>query len=391
MARFTKKRPGTGIKMKLMLVLLKDDLDETIRELESWQKLHDPIWFYTIKLAPPAVDAALNRIIKAGPAGAAQAGWEGRHFRRAFKESDVGSQSVFIREEELGNFAQAPIPFCSARLLSSTVVSATQSKQLMLEIVTDGAIQSKDAREFARRLRQSDPLTSGILSCKGVVRYAKSPNLAFLFRMPEGYWAPRSLRELLLSGASHDSLSDRLEMAKQLAKAVYFVHLYGFVHKNISPETVVSLAEEGVDTAIRLPRTAFLVDFQVIRNADGKTYPIPDAKRWDLNLYRHPLRQGTNMDSFVMQQDIYSLGVCLLELGLWESFIKYGPNSTAQPTAALAAGQEDLATLLNAPVALKEHLTVLSRSRSLTARMGTRYSKVVETCLTCLDDDNPGL
>jgi len=387
MARFSKNTPGMSIKMKLRLVLLKDSLDETIQELESWQKLYEPFWFHMIKLAPPAADAALNRVIKTGSTGAAQAGWAARHFRRAFKEPDVGSQSVFIREEELGSFTQAPIPFCTARVVTSTAVSAAQSKQLIIEIVTDGAIQSKDAREFARRLRQSDPLTSGLLSCKGVIRYTTATSLAFLFRMPDGYWAPRSLRGLLLSGASHNSLSDRLEMAKQLAKAVYYVHLYGFVHKNISPETVVSLAKGGTDAKC-LPRTAFLVGFQVIRNADGKTYPIPNAKRWDLNLYRHPLRQGSNMESFVMQHDIYSLGVCLLELGLWESFIEYGPDGTAQPTSALAAG-EDLATLLKAPVALKEHLAALSRSRNLTARLGTKYSKVVETCLTCLDDDNP--
>jgi hypothetical protein len=45
---------------------------------------------------------------------------------------------------------------------------------------------------------------------------------------------------------------------------------------------------------------------------------------WDRNVYRHPLRQGDRpAEAYRMQHDIYSLGVCLLEIGLWESFVEY--------------------------------------------------------------------
>lgn len=37
----------------------------------------------------------------------------------------------------------------------------------------------------------------------------------------------------------------------------------------------------------------------------------------DRNFYRHPNRQGESpKDIYVMQHDIYSLGICLLEIGL---------------------------------------------------------------------------
>lgn len=54
---------------------------------------------------------------------------------------------------------------------------------------------------------------------------------------------------------------------------------------------------------------------------------------WDRNVYRHPLRQGNDpVDRYRMQHDIYSLGVCLLEVGLWESFVEYtGENEKEAP------------------------------------------------------------
>lgn len=44
-----------------------------------------------------------------------------------------------------------------------------------------------------------------------------------------------------------------------------------------------------------LPSKAFLVGFQVIRNAT-----VADSISWEMNLYRHPLRQGTDAAYYVM-------------------------------------------------------------------------------------------
>jgi hypothetical protein len=88
-----------------------------------------------------------------------------------------------------------------------------------------------------------------------------------------------------------------------------------------------------------------------------------------------------------MQHDIYSLGVCLLEIGMWETFVTYdSPEGEAQRSKALCLDKDEL-ELSNAS-ALKDHLVTLSRSSKLTAKMGTKYSEVVEMCLTCLDEGN---
>jgi hypothetical protein len=363
---------------KIKFAFLKDALEETITDLELWQSRYEPTWYQLIKLAPPMVDKTFNNIIVAGPKAAKESTMVARHFRRAFKEPSAESPSVFIRAEELECCTKAALPYSSAMVATRPGGAG----QLIVDRATNGAVQAKDAREFARRLRHSDPFVFGLFSCKGVVRHADSSGMTFLFRIPEGYTDIRSVRQLLLSGQDHDSLSDRLEMAKHLANAVYYVHLYGFVHKNIHPETIMSLGKTADGP---LPSTAFLVGFQVIRNADGRTYPVSD-KKWETNLYRHPLRQGDNAEYYVMQHDVYSLGVCLLEIGLWESLVAYNEDGVARPSTAVGLAENKWH--LNDPFALKEHLVALSRSSSLRAKMGTRYSEVVTTCLTCLDDDN---
>jgi hypothetical protein len=118
-----------------------------------------------------------------------------------------------------------------------------------------------------------------------------------------------------------------------------------------------------------------------------------------------------------MQHDIYSLGVVLLELGLWTSFITYPPSS---PTASPSQGPKDQAieedkkkdatnsitdpnpdpdTAIPPPfidsqlsekdarkraVAIKTHLIHLT-SEILPARMGNKYTDIVLLCLRCLD------
>ncbi|KAF7192780.1 hypothetical protein HII31_05879 [Pseudocercospora fuligena] len=111
---------------------------------------------------------------------------------------------------------------------------------------------------------------------------------------------------------------------------------------------------------------------------------------WDKNLYRHPDRQGLNPEErYTMQHDIYSLGVCLLEIGLWNSFVRYPEargGNTAYPNTELI-GLSVSALQKKTPKAIKQLLVDLAR-RELPGRMGEIYEEVVVNCLTCLDPDN---
>jgi hypothetical protein len=111
---------------------------------------------------------------------------------------------------------------------------------------------------------------------------------------------------------------------------------------------------------------------------------------------RHPSRQGTQPEEdYQMQHDIYSLGVVLLELGLWQSFLTFLPpedpshpyettdSSTALPPPFLRALESEKDTRRRA-TAVKSALTALA-TEVLPARMGQKYTDVVLLCLQCLD------
>lgn len=237
---------------------------------------------------------------------------EALRFRRAF---DAGNP-IFIAEKTVDKHEKLNIPYSTAVVARDPDGDAENSGQHIIDTVSTEAVRQKDARELAYRLRDSNPRTFGLMRCKGIMRISQSSNMAFVFRVPEGYRLIRSMRDLLLTGAAPKSLTFRLQIARQLSMAVYYVHLYEFVHKNISPETILVFGELGEGD---FGSFVSLIGFQSIRYVDGKTNTAGFGRQ--NSLYQYPMRQGQGGGSkktveYVMQHDMYSLGVCLLEVGL---------------------------------------------------------------------------
>jgi hypothetical protein len=362
-------------KSKAVFARLKTSLQESVDGLESWQKRYEPPFFSLIKTAPPTIDRLLNLTIEDGTQVAAESSKVAKRFRRVFREPSAQARNVFIGREHLKACSQEELPYCEAFIATRP----GGSKRLIVDTTAVGSVSRQDAREFAHRFQDTDPFTFGIFQCKGVVDQPETSNMAFLFRIPDGYTVVRSTRQLLLADQAHNSLSDRLEMAKQLVNAVYYVHLYGFVHKNIRPETILSICKTETES---VPSTAFLIGFEVVRNAEGRTNPVNKIK-WQSDLYRHPSRRSNHPDYYVLQHDIYSLGVCLLEIGMWESLITYDTVGVAHPSSVFDHDPRKRDASF-----VKDHFVHLSRSIALRGKMGNKYSELVQTCLTCLDEDN---
>ena len=410
---------------KLKYAIFKDSLAEAISELERWQQIFDPSWFLMLRIADPQVDTLLKATTKE-QAGSVQRGSSrsslpaAQYMRRVIRASpsntDTGSPKISFTLEGLTAGSICPVPFSTA----STARRADNQEIVLLDPVTYASRASantmrSDIRNFARSLRHADPFTFGLLECKGIVEDAESnetaapgteqtptfpAGLAFLFRLPATHSHVESLRGRLLGGTdrAHDSLSERFLLARQMAAAVNYVHLYGFVHKNIRPETILLCHTSppgrrisGEDIVEGLAsEMAVLVGFDVLREAEGKTSRKGDDD-WEKNLYRHPQRQGISLHAdYEMRHDIYSLGVCLLEIGLWESFVDYRAGSGVP---LLGSGLGVLDADMNGPELLKIREGVKGRLLRLARgplrrKMGTVFGKVVETCLTCLDEGN---
>ncbi|KAI1441522.1 hypothetical protein F5Y02DRAFT_421939 [Annulohypoxylon stygium] len=376
---------------RLKYAFKKDKLDGAINVLETWQQISDPSWFLVMRMSDRRIDEALvgqPQIQESIPSVLA--------IRRGSQHASLAnndSMQLALPATDLDQTRIEEIMFSEVKLINNTgpdgmktyVLDRVGSSIIGLEART-----KKNTRNLARRLQHDEPQNFGLLSCKGFVEkgdpsvLGAPTDFTLVFRVPPGLTGPQSLRYYLL-GKKLSSLSHRFSIAQQLARSVTYVHIFGFVHKNVRPENVLGFSEQGNQTPL-----TFLVGFKDFRMEEGHTEKHGDSDL-EKNLYHHPTRQGASPRSeFIMQHDIYSLGVCLLEIGLWQSFIQYdrqneNPALSEEFKVLCDAPEEHMAMFLL--MSVKDRLVELARSK-LREHMGDEYSRIVETCLTCLDPDN---
>ncbi|EPS43130.1 hypothetical protein H072_2886 [Dactylellina haptotyla CBS 200.50] len=385
-------------------VFKKEKLEKSVEDLESWQRLFDPSWFLIMTIANPIVDQQLadaNRLnSNSGPNERASS-----YKTPASKAAAL--RSARDREHATGGVFRPAngIDQSTIRKIQSTSALVAQrngfGEYMILDPVpcppdANTQMLTKSIRDLARKLMNADPEVFGLLRCKGVIKKSHPPPrsnsisaFVFIFEIPVGLSEPQGLQSLLADSEHLHSLSHRLQVAKDLAKAVNYIHMFGYVHKNIRSENIVILKDGKSDIG-----SAFLVGFEEIRLAEGDSRRLGDSIL-ERNIYRHPERQGPNpREYYIMQHDIYSLGVCLLEIGLWVSLADTLTNvgirslgapppyteTPSSPTKAQPMPTEDQTLIKN---------QLLRQAReNLPRKMGNNYARVVETCLTCLDPGN---
>lgn len=345
----------------------KDILDRSLSELMEWRALFDPSWYLIARNSNVDIDQHLE-------AGSKD---EAVKLLGSLRKSiqDINSKTIISsRPISTMDFLGPRVPISA----SSCTVAQFEGRVQHAIVDTMPVDKSMDptgtthsVKALAKALSRMEPSIFGLLRCCGVIN--KIDRYEFVFEMPQGLQEPRSLRDLLANAPP--TLNVKLEIAKQLANSVLYLHATGFVHKNIRPETIL-IFDRGTAKA------SFLVGFEDFRGAEDDTFMIGDSLP-ERELYRHPLRQGNNPErEYVMQHDIYSLGVCLLEIGLWTSFVRTeeGRIVTEFDTDVFTKDPRKRA------FAIKTKL-LLAADEKLPLLMGQRFKQIVERCLTCLDDE----
>lgn len=245
--------------------------------------------------------------------------------------------------------------------------------------------------------------TAGMLPCLG---YRIKPDVELIFQIPPGLERPQTLSGIITATALCKSHIDdqfrtqRQQLGRQLSEAVYSVHEAQLVHKNIRPETVIMLDFVVENLNVRedsfklgLP---FLTDWNMLRDTETPSSRTGDDD-WLRDIYRHPERQGLQPERrYNINHDIYSLGVCLLVIGLWEPLIliEHGTaklcklyTQTAFRLGLVDLDASDLKDKLTRPATVRKVLLGLSE-QELGLRMGKEYVGVVKFCLECLEKRN---
>ncbi|KIW72026.1 hypothetical protein PV04_00250 [Phialophora macrospora] len=262
---------------------------------------------------------------------------------------------------------------------------------------------TKKIRDIALVLHHTSE-SMAILPCKGFEAKVNADPARFelIFPLPVGTAQPRTLRDVLLGEESRlgvpFSLSWRLELAVRLATAIMYVHTSGLVHKNIRPENLILLGDRGGTSSTERParpqsKTAgklYLIGFEFARKEEDVSTRIGDNAWWR-NIYRHPQRQGVHPEiDFNMLHDIYSLGVVLLEIALWRSFVlEETDRDTGEKSFMVnrdAVKISDRKTgRLKSPEEIKR-VFVDKAVDFIPQVFGDRYRDTVVMCLNCLDE-----
>jgi len=393
-----KKRPGgppgaTSIgHSNLKYAWRKKKIDNAIVELERWLDIAENYYFLLFRVPHPAIDSRLQhhdsaRIRNTIPST--------QLVRDDFNEELPSPSSELKTFPGLDTAQQYPVPLCDSTL----AYLAGNSSLLVIDRVdcpaelTDEMVETtmQNICRISQKLHHKNAIGYGLLDCKCIHPEGRINGrwrtFSFVFGFPVGFERPTSLRARLLDKKPLRSLSHRFMVARDIAKAVSYVHTFGFVHKNIRPETILMADCCAVNRGPG-PPSAFLVGYGNVRAEFGKTYCRGD-NNWERNLYRHGRRRGERpSEKYIMQHDIYSLGVCLLEVGLWESLILYeGSCGAERPRPSSLLNEPSDSESMIGRDGIEEPLLHLARS-ALPRQMGTSYAEIVEACLTCMEPNN---
>ena len=362
--------------------VFEEHIRRTVSELADWQSEFDPSWLFLIRLTSEKIDTALTQQLQSPMK--APILHDIRAIRAVLRdiENFPENESLVFRDQSLISPGRSSLPYSS---LEATTTS-TSAQNVLLDTTTyPSAVDADDMMgqvcDLARILMHGEPSTLGLLKCLGALKInvaaVESRQYQLIYVLPPNMNQPATLRHLLLKASP--SLEAKFCLARAMTRGVASVHAAGFVHKNIRPETVLSLHEKGDS----LP-TAFLVGFERFRAAKPGRTTLTGDMIWYRNLYRHPMRQGRHPDEmYQMQHDIYSLGVCLLELGLWHSFVLQTDPPVTGPLLEISA-ELGLNNKRQAALDIKRKLISLATEK-LPELMGLTYTEVVISCLTCLD------
>lgn len=380
--------PTNPRRSKLKYALsLKDCLEKSLKDLQMWREMFDPSWYLILRVSRDTIDQRLEDHREGAERGDAVDTF--RAVRDAVHLGVVGmsnNKTIFRPPDYLGR-RKENLGFSSLQ----TVERRGDGIEVLVDTVDVRDMESfnkkkEDVRNLARVLSHISPLTFGLLKCEGVVVVEKSENtngsFRFVFEIPTGLKHPRSLRTLLTANTRPRSLNEKVDIAQCLANSVLFVHTANYVHKNMRPDTIVVFQTDDETK----PIVSFLVGLENFRPAEGQTWLLGD-QLWEKDLYRHPQRQGVRpQENYVMQHDIYSLGVCLLEVGVWTSFV----TRTESSSPLIPCPELEIGRLLTQRNHEKRASDVKRRlidmaNEFLPGNMGNKYTDVVLSCLKCLD------
>ncbi|KNG48179.1 hypothetical protein TW65_05087 [Stemphylium lycopersici] len=208
------------------------------------------------------------------------------------------------------------------------------------------------------------------LSCLGYIDDPLNRRSLIIYRAPQSHpWAsnPPSLHDMISKGpTARPSIGTRFLIARALTTTLLESHASGWVHGNVQSRSISMLPRSLND----LELSPFFVGWGVLQPLEANYFPL------EPNLYRHHDRFGRPFSEYANEHEVYSIGVVLLELGLWRTMARVFARRLEKFAIFGAAQQHDLFNRI--------HNAMLDWANSIEIEreMGKSYAQVVLKCLT---------
>ncbi|KAJ9489697.1 hypothetical protein VN97_g3567 [Penicillium thymicola] len=257
---------------------------------------------------------------------------------------------------------------------------------------------------LARMIHQAQP-NHGILKLVGFRDELNSQQSTFqlIFITPFPGESCTTLSQYMRDHPGKPTLNFRFTLCYQLSRAILETHTLGLVHKNIRPENILLSQETNPDDDMTLAEptpTLYLSGWQYARQVEYGVTNLRNEITLQKKIYQHPERQLPLADKeYSMAHDVYSLGVCMLEILNWESVLEADNSSVSEAfkEAFRALGNDTGGSEQDGytrfPEVIKRTLVYLNEITTPVAA-GAKISHLVQRFLTCRDekdDDNEDL
>lgn len=324
------------------------------------------------------------------------------------KDRHLTARSFLLTTKNYEGFMGVPLALASHAILASAEYKDDDDKMeevgviIELQVAADGsALTAHDTvKEIANHLGRGFP-SGGILQCLG---YRVEPGLQLVFRIPPHLSNPRSLASLIskvdeTASSSKPSVWSRLDFAKRLAEAVLSVHGANMVHKSIRPDTILVFETRDQTESLNDAKLSLgipvLTCWSMTRKVDELSARSGDSD-WAKNLYRHPQRYGLQLEKrYHIGHDLYSLGICLLECGLWEPLLLRDVGRPASMSSRYCDMAQKLKCIdyreatelkISTNAAIIKKVLFGLTEQDLSECMGQGYADMVKACMNRAED-----
>ncbi|KAF3167920.1 hypothetical protein TWF225_006663 [Orbilia oligospora] len=278
-------------------------------------------------------------------------------------------------------------------LYASVESAAAPKRKVLIEWIRYSIVDTNLFEKLLVRIKSLAVLLNSIetppdfriLHCSNYLHKGSDGAFGLVFDLPDqSVSVPRSLAAIIHKTRNfreRPSLGSRFKLALSLAVSLSGFHKVGWLHKSISASNVLLLIDpkEAESTVASTWLTdSYLIGFNRSREDDIQAFTLGQTRYEQVTQYYHPDYAQTSFPHppYRLHYDYYSLGLVLLEVGMWESL----------STLVKGVGSGESSRRRNTSVSNRYHemrgYLVQKRLIMLGHTMGEEYQAAVQACLS---------